>query len=172
MGMISPIWEDVEEQLQRPMTQITLYLHEDTAPRETAMQQFRDLQDTLLLFTKNLQRLEVSMYDDNEEQISSTVFAISSQNENHKVLRKTVIRDGTTEELARNYHLTKYIAHGLPRSENRTYTDEEEGALAYSRADIILAFPVSQDFVPIIEPQDVFAFLPVRSMGFTVSILQ
>ncbi|PWY74068.1 hypothetical protein BO83DRAFT_407964 [Aspergillus eucalypticola CBS 122712] len=172
MGMISPIWEDVEEQLQRPMTQITLYLHEDTAPRETAMQQFHDLQDTLLLFTKNLQRLEVSMYDDNEEQISSTVFAISSQNGNHKVLRKTVIRDGTMEELARNYHLTKYIAHGLPRSENRTYTDEEEGALAYSRADtdIILAFPVSQDFVPIIEPQDVFAFLPVRSMGFTFLI--
>lgn len=46
------------------------------------------------------------------------VFVISSQNENHKVLRKTVIRDGTTEELARNYYLTKYIAHGLPRSEN------------------------------------------------------
>ncbi|XRM42034.1 hypothetical protein ABZX51_005272 [Aspergillus tubingensis] len=170
MGMISPIWEDVEEQLQRPMTRITLYLHEDTAPRETAMQQFRELQDTLLLFTKNLQRLEVFMYDDDGRQSSSTIFAISSQNENHKVLRKTVIRDGTTKEFAQNYHLTKYIAHGLPRSENRTYTDEEERTLAYSRADIILAFPVSQDSVPVIKPQDVFAFLPVRSMGFTFLI--
>ncbi|GLA54860.1 hypothetical protein AnigIFM63604_001169, partial [Aspergillus niger] len=84
MGMISPIWEDVEEQLQRPMTRMTLYLHDDAAPRETAMQQFRELQDTLLLFTKNLQRLEVSMYDDDGEKLSSTVFAISSQNENLK----------------------------------------------------------------------------------------
>ncbi|GLA20578.1 hypothetical protein AnigIFM62618_009153 [Aspergillus niger] len=169
MGMISPIWEDVEEQLQRPLTRMTLYLHEDTAPRETAMQQFRELQDTLLLFTKNLQRLEVSMYDDEEKQLSSTVFAISSQNENVKVLTKTLLaRDGTSEELTRNYHLTKYIAHDLPGSENRTYTDKEQKTRAYSRADIILAFPVTKDSVPVIEPQDVFAFLPIRSMGYTV----
>ncbi|RDK42854.1 hypothetical protein M752DRAFT_275955 [Aspergillus phoenicis ATCC 13157] len=171
MGMISPIWEDVEEQLQRPLTRMTLYLHEDTAPRETAMQQFRELQDTLLLFTKNLQRLEVSMYDDEEKQLSSTVFAISSQNENVKVLTKTLLaRDGTSEELTRNYHLTKYIAHDLPGSENRTYTDKEQKTRAYSRADIILAFPVTKDSVPVIEPQDVFAFLPIRNMGFTFLI--
>ncbi|EHA18945.1 hypothetical protein ASPNIDRAFT_187731 [Aspergillus niger ATCC 1015] len=171
MGMISPIWEDVEEQLQRPMTRMTLYLHDDAAPRETAMQQFHELQDTLLLFTKNLQRLEVSMYDDDEEKLSSTVFAISSQNENLKVLTKTLLaRDGTSEELTRNYHLTKYVAHDLPKSENRNYTDKEQEIRAYSRADIILAFPVTKDSVPVIEPQDVFAFLPIRNMGFTFLI--
>ncbi|RDH24776.1 hypothetical protein M747DRAFT_252824 [Aspergillus niger ATCC 13496] len=171
MGMISPIWEDVEEQLQRPMTRMTLYLHEDTAPRETAMQQFRELQDTLLLFTKNLQRLGVFMYDDDEKQLSSTVFAISSQNENLKVLTKTLLApDGTSEELTRNYHLTKYVAHDLPGSENRTYTDKERETRAYSRADIILAFPVTKNSVPVIEPQDVFAFLPIRNMGFTFLI--
>ncbi|KAL3264491.1 hypothetical protein ABHI18_000706 [Aspergillus niger] len=171
MGMISPIWEDVEEQLQRPMTRMTLYLHDDAAPRETAMQQFRELQDTLLLFTKNLQRLEVSMYDDDENHLSSTVFAISSQNENLQVLTKTLLaRDGTSEKLTRNYHLTKYVAHDLPGSENRTYTDKEQETRAYSRADIILAFPVTRDSVPVIEPQDVFAFLPIRNMGFTFLI--
>ena len=63
MGMISPVWEEAKEQLEGPMTRITLRLQDDEAARETTMQQFHELQDTLLLFTKNLRRLEVAIND-------------------------------------------------------------------------------------------------------------
>ncbi|GKZ34319.1 hypothetical protein AbraIFM66950_004548 [Aspergillus brasiliensis] len=171
MGMISPVWEEVEEQLERPLTRITLYLHEDVAPREAAMQQFRELQDTLLLFTKNLRRLEVSIFDEDDELLSSTVFAVENEDEeNRKVLSKRIVQGGKTEELTRHYHFTKYVAHGLPQSENRKYTEHEEKTRAYGTADVILAFPLTDDSTPVIEQQDVFAFLPIRSMGFTFLI--
>jgi hypothetical protein len=53
-------------------------------------------------------------------------------------------------------------------SENRDLSEAEETSRSYSTSEIVLAFPV-EDSAPIIEPQDVFAFLPVRRMGFNVS---
>jgi HSP90 family molecular chaperone len=65
MGMISPVWEESEEVLPRPLTQITLFLHENGSAedlarqRETTLQQFRELKAAFLLFMKNLRRIEV-----------------------------------------------------------------------------------------------------------------
>lgn len=67
MGMISPIWEESEEVLPRPLTRITLYLHETgsaadlATQRETTLQQFRELKAAFLLFMKNLRRIEVKL---------------------------------------------------------------------------------------------------------------
>ncbi|KAJ4385381.1 hypothetical protein N0V93_009808 [Gnomoniopsis smithogilvyi] len=49
MGMISPIWEDANEELPSPMTKIILYLHETgdetilAKARETIQEQFEEL---------------------------------------------------------------------------------------------------------------------------------
>jgi hypothetical protein len=68
----------------------------------------------------------------------------------------------------KNYFVTKKQVHGLAKNENRTYTEEEEEKRSYSTAEVILAFPVSATAEPIIEHQDVFAFLPIRDFGFKV----
>ncbi|PWY95999.1 hypothetical protein BO94DRAFT_601049 [Aspergillus sclerotioniger CBS 115572] len=143
MGMITPVWEEGEEQLEGPLTRMTLYLQDDEARRQSAMQQFRDLQDTLLLFI---------------------------QEGNRKVLRKTIVRDGKIEELTQHYYFTKYLAQNLPPSENRRYTRYEQATKTYSKALVMLAFPLTQDSIPIIEQQDVFVFLPIGNMGFTFLI--
>ncbi|THC92944.1 hypothetical protein EYZ11_007587 [Aspergillus tanneri] len=175
MGMISPVWEDTNETLTPPLTRITLFLHETDADevlskqRETTLQQFRELQATFLLFMKNLRKIEIVMYDDDNEEVTSTLFSMEHLDQNRVKLKRTTVEGGTVQEDTRHYHVTQDTVYNLAKSENRTYTETELFSHAYSKANIVLAFPLTQDSVPIIEAQDVFAFLPIRNMGFPVA---
>lgn len=86
-------------------------------------------------------------------------------------LTKKAFQNGETLDQTKYYHMTKHIANNLSMNENRTYSEAEEATGAYKKAEVILAFPLTHDSIPIIEPQEVFAFLPVRHMGFTVKWL-
>ncbi|KAI9372834.1 hypothetical protein BJX61DRAFT_542344 [Aspergillus egyptiacus] len=174
MGMISPIWEETEDKAPDGITRITLFLH-DRGPeellakqRETTFQQFRDLQATFLLFLKNLRRIEVRMFNEAEEQLSSVVYSMEYQQPQlHLVkLAKETQAGETTHVGVQHFHITKAMVDGLPRSENRSYTETEP----YGKAEVVLAFPLAADSVPVIEQQDIFAFLPIRRMGFSFLI--
>lgn len=175
MGMISPIWEESEEVLPRPLTRITLYLHETgsaadlATQRETTLQQFRELKAAFLLFMKNLRRIEVKLCDSLDKEISRTTFSMRCEDEGRVALKQEIVQDGDLQECTQYYHTTKLTASNIPRSENREYTDVELATKAYSETNIILAFPLTRDSVPIIEKHEVFAFLPIRNMGLPVS---
>jgi len=173
MGMISPMWEETEK-VPDGITRITLFLH-DRGPdevlakqRETTLQQFRDLQATFLLFLKNLRRIEVRTYNDAEKEISSVIYSMEYQPHHLVKLAKETQTGETTHVDIQHFHITKEMVAGLPKSENRNYTEAEDLSKAYAKAEIVLAFPLTPDSIPIIEPQDVFAFLPIRRIGFSV----
>jgi hypothetical protein len=177
MGMITPIWEDAGEPLDGSLTRITLFLHETddhdhdvlTGQRETTLQQFRELQDTILLFMTNIKRIDITMYNENNLIISRTSSSVDHEANDRVSLRKEIFQNGQPEEsMTRYYHITKHIAKHLPRNENRTYSKDDEATRAYAEAEIILAFPLTHDSLPIIEPQEVYTVLPIRQMGFTV----
>ena len=173
MGMIMPIWQEPEEELPHPLTRITLFLHEghDAAElereRQTAHQQFHELQDTLLLFLRKIRRIEVFFYEQ-DQQTSATIFSMEdTRNANRVVLERTSATGPTSNGAVRRrqvYHVTKHVAKKLARNENRSLSLAEEDS-----SEIVLAFPLTDESVPIIAPQEVFAFLPVRQMGFNVS---
>lgn len=178
MGMISPTWEDTDEELEPPLTMITLHLH-DTGDadmlertRETIQEQFEELQETILLFMKNLRKVNVNFYEENGVQTSSTAYSIERfPPSNYAVLKRSKVVGGTTqEEQVKRFHVTTHTATNLAKNENRTYSDNEEATRAYSKSRIILAFPLSETSIPIIEPQDLFVFLPVRAVGFNFLI--
>ena len=166
LGMVTPVWEEAEEPIAEPLTRITLLLHtsedpdEDERRRETIRLQFQDLQHTILLFLRKLRKVQVSFFDTND--VESSVTAYSLHGSNPANIRKET-SEGVEE---RQYHVTKNIAENIPRSENRTYSEEEERA--DSSTEVVLAFPLSEEGTPIVENQDVFAFLPMRPMGFKV----
>jgi hypothetical protein len=58
-----------------------------------------------------------------------------------------------------SYIITRHLAKTLPREPKR------EGA---SESELLLAFPVTKNHGPSIDPQQVFAFLPIRDYGFNV----
>ncbi|OCL02139.1 hypothetical protein AOQ84DRAFT_424260 [Glonium stellatum] len=176
IGMISPVWEDTDEELASPLTRITLFLHETgdydvlTKQRETTLQQFRELQDTILLFMKNLRKIDITIYNENDQISFTTRYSIEHARNNRVSLGKKILQNGETQDHIKYYHITKHTAKRLPKSENRTYSEAEEATRAYAKAEVILAFPLTHDSIPIIEPQEAFAFLPVRHMGFTFLI--
>lgn len=171
MGMISPIWEDSQEERDSSLTKLTLHLH-DTGESaalaktyETIRQQFQELQETILLFMKHLRRIRVAFHGIDGAEISSTVYSIDRSGANHAVLTRAVAKDGMEEEHVKHYHVTTHQATDVPRHENRTYSGHADNT-----SQIVLAFPLSETSVPIVEPQDIFVYLPVRPVGFNFII--
>ncbi|KAL2132352.1 hypothetical protein VTI74DRAFT_3923 [Chaetomium olivicolor] len=66
----------------------------------------------------------------------------------------------------RHYHMTRYLARNLATSENRDLPDANDSPEASSTAEVVLAFPLTECSQPIIERQELFAFLPVRESPF------
>lgn len=168
MGMISPVWEDDFEELSSLLTRLTLYLDntEGTDTQKTAHQiiqeQFDVLPETILLFMKNLRMIRVSFYSaENELETSSVMYSIERPQPDHAILRRTTVANNTRREHVKHYHVATHQAKNIPRHENRTYSN-----WVPSTSQVVLAFPLSETSVPIIEPQDVFVYLPVRPMGF------
>lgn len=175
MGMITPVWQEPDHDLDGPLTRITLFLHETGDPdflaaqRRTISEQFHELQATLLLFLKNIEWIDVAFYDDQDTMTSSVSYYIDHVSGGNRVtLKKTAVENGETNESRRTYHVTKQLTGNLEKNENRTYSEDELRTNAYANAEVILAFPLTDGSIPIIAAQDVFAFLPVRRAGFQV----
>lgn len=174
MGMISPEWEDsADETPDEGWTRITLYLHRDSeaATRyQDILRELKELDNTMLLFLKKLRRIDVTIYDEDDDEVSSTALFININETTHRaILTKRKSEAGGDTETTNTYcHVTKHQATGLAKSVNRTYTATEEATKSYGKAEVILAFPLTSNDIPIVEAQQVFAFLPIRRLGFKV----
>jgi hypothetical protein len=171
IGMISPRWEEgaQENAPRRGITRVKLFLHQSEAHEATiksVMQQFEEIQATYLLFLRNLGSINIIYTTDEGVCYSYTKFCSWQGTANRiTVLRE---RDGVTE--GSSYHITKYVARGLPRDINRTYSQAEEVSQSWSVSEVVLAFPLDKTSSnPVVSSQHVFAFLPIRNVGFKVS---
>jgi hypothetical protein len=189
MGMITPIWEKTEPMTNRgPLTRMTLFLHHfdgDTTETiylrdENIMNQFDSLQPTMLLFLRNLRQIELLHYNDGSSVPSDT---ITMKSETALSAKRVTLSRATKygpepEEVHKIcYHVSRSVITDLPRNENRVYNKEEEKTGSYGLAEVVLAFPLAFDErtgteVPVTEPQEVFAFLPIRQAGVSCQVTQ
>jgi hypothetical protein len=90
MGMISPEWIDsADGQIQIQMTRITLYLSDDAdseTRHESIKKQLNELESNMLLFLKNINRIEVHVYDEDDEETSSNVMSVSLDEGTHRAV--------------------------------------------------------------------------------------
>jgi len=178
LGMVIPIWQDTEEQLPTPLTRMTLYFHETGDPaelehlRQTIFQQLSDLDHTCLLFLRNIKRLRITFRDDNGGVKTSKDFRVGDTN-SHRVALETASTsaDGTSATNTRHYHVTRHMASDLSRSANRRIPCTEEARVGSSQAEVVLAFPLTTFSRPLLDPQEVFAFLPIRRSDYKVSFI-
>ncbi|RSL50818.1 hypothetical protein CEP53_008667 [Fusarium sp. AF-6] len=176
MGMITPVWQEPTEELPRHMTRMALDLHTEGDPqsilaqRHSIRQQLCKLNGNILLFMKKLKEIRI-IIDENESK-TSTVFTKSETDDgNTKILRTVTQEDSDSLESSSTlYHITKHQVHDLAKNENRTYSEEEDRLKEYSTAEVVLAFPLTPEHEPIIESQEVFAYLPVQVAGFSFLI--
>ncbi|KAI1499875.1 hypothetical protein F5X99DRAFT_388501 [Biscogniauxia marginata] len=173
VGMITPVWEDTHDRPPDDITRIKLFLHDDgdaaslDARRRLIIEQFEDIQGNCLLFLKNIGCINVIFLDADNQETSSVRYSTRSSSSTPHRISLIKSRDGGVSEEVSSYHVTKYLAHNLSRSENRTYTEAEEAAKVWGTSQVILAFQLDvAGLEPVIQSQQVFAFLPIRTMGF------
>ncbi|KAK0726345.1 hypothetical protein B0T21DRAFT_371413 [Apiosordaria backusii] len=181
MGMISPEWYSPQNSTSPPIgiTRMTFILHNkgdqqvQAAQRQNIANEFKDFQPAMLLFLKQLKRIEVRLFDVGGNKEADTVMSLSRPgNVPHRAIITTITASPNSEpeKCDQFYHVTKLSAKGLAKNENRAYSLAEEKSKAYSQAAVVIAFPLTDQSVPIIEPQDIFAFLPIRKIGFNFLI--
>ncbi|KAL2690098.1 hypothetical protein Neosp_004166 [[Neocosmospora] mangrovei] len=175
MGMITPIWQEPTEELPRHMTRMTLDLHPEgnpqaiSAQRDNLLQQLC-LKENVLLFMKKLEETRI-VVEENGSKVSIVISKSQVDDYRIKILKTVTyggidgLNDGSKSS-STLYHITKHQVHNLSKNENRTYSEEEDRRREYFTAEIVLAFPLTPKYEPIIESQEVFAFLPVQPAGF------
>ena len=179
MGMVRPIWEETATPLTPSnRTRMTLFLHDRAdaermrRDRENIRQQFRELEPAVLLFVRKLKRIDVVFYDGHGEQEWATRLSMRLSEQPNRVILDRRVAD--TEDLdgiapeSHFYYLTKYMVSDIAPYEGRD-PDGVAGPASH-QSKIVLAFPVTAQSVPVIEPQKVFSFLPMKKMGFNVSL--
>jgi hypothetical protein len=176
LGMVTPIWFEPETDLPRRMTRTTLYLHDNGNPgnvqtrRESIIRQIFDLQGTALLFLQNLRRIDIVLFDENGQTTRSKRTTMFKSNRDSMVQLRTIeSRGAISTQTMTQFYVASHTARNLAKNENRTYTEAEDEAKAYSTAQVCVAFPMNENGGPIIEAQELFAFMPVRKVGFNVS---
>lgn len=175
IGMIVPLWEDHLPDVPPDITRMTLHLHNTGDPavllsqRRSIRQQFDTLQGSELLFMRNLRKMSFSFVGNDGTVQNSTVFAVSGTDTRSVTINKSVVKKAEVVKMPpETYYVFKKSVEDLPKHDDREYSEQEDRSRAYAKAEVTLAFPISDASVPIIKPQDVFAFLPMRHMGFSV----
>lgn len=174
IGMVRPIWVNPVETIPSPLTRMTLYIHDQGDPgdlqhlRRIISMQFDDLQETCLLFLRKLEQISVEFYDENGELERSKYFR-KHKIDDYRVSLETISGtpgDKTTQ--SQIYHITRQMATNLARSDNRELPDTEEAKNDSSKAEVVLAFPITDNSEPLITQrnQDLFAFLPLRRSDY------
>ncbi|KAL9949292.1 hypothetical protein ACHAPB_005240 [Verticillium nonalfalfae] len=170
LGMVLPVWENQAAALPGPLTRMTLHLHEQGEAqelehlRQTIFRQLSELQHTSLLFLRNLRQISVAFYDEDGGLKSSKNFRVGDERDHTVLLETTSTRSASgngsqTSTENKQYHVTRHMATNLSKSDNRDSANNTE-------AEVVLAFPLTSDSQPLIEQQEIFAFLPIRESNF------
>ena len=156
--MITPMYEEHESIEDSVRTRISLQ-SVDAKKHEQRLREFSELPDTLLLFLTKLKKLTIRIY--NESALQSTVEYKYHLNETTGIGRLTKQKGSpdSVQETVTDFHVVRRQITNLPYDEKREMTRQ---------AEVVLAFPVDGNEQPVIEQQHVFAFLPVRNVGFSV----
>ena len=178
MGMVNPIWEDPPQALPRPNhTRITLFLHQSEdadqmrREREDIKKQFRDLEPAILLFVGKLRRIDITFFNRGGQHYWATRLTRCQAPEVNQALVEKRVSEGASlddvEPESHIHYITEHIATNVAPHEDRTPSASDRSS---RQSKIVLAFPITAQSVPIIEPQNVFAFLPMKQMGFNVGV--
>ncbi|TGO51966.1 hypothetical protein BOTNAR_0339g00020 [Botryotinia narcissicola] len=159
LGMVTPMNEIPYKLPDDVRTRMILYLHEDE-DRAALYQDLLDLPDTLLLFLKKLRRLTVK-FELPDRLIQKIQFSLIRSNNNdlsENIVRiKTAITGTITSVISRSFWVKKRHVVNLPADSAREQIHE---------AEVVLAFPIDEDYVPVIKEQYAFAFLPLKKAGY------
>lgn len=162
LGIITPLLgQDPIPPNERPLTRMTLTLDGKT-PYPDLVADFAAIPDTLLLFLTKIKELKFKIHFPDEGRTTCKIFRISAQADGTTYISK--FEQGSNRREKIWYHVVREPMEGLPDDPARRGINECEG---------VLAFPIDEHGCPRLHTgYDVYAFLPVCTVGFNVSALK
>jgi hypothetical protein len=158
LGMITPVYENHLEVPEGVQTRIILYLL-DTCDRDALSKELSSLPDTLLLFLKKLKKLTVQI-NVLDKPFMKQVYRLEDTG-NPILISKCVITSNSPDVTSKRlYWITRRREHNMPQDDARKGIDY---------AEVVLAFPLDENSIPVLEEQHVYAYLPLRKVGYKVS---
>jgi hypothetical protein len=153
LGMIAPILDDFPGTKRAKWTSFYLQLARDY----NALELIADLQSLdarLLIFLRRLRTIVVTIVGPNDQISTKKLTRTEGRIEGREAIHLS------QDNRQMNYIAMRHRARNLPSEQKR------EGV---SESELLLAFPVDENNEPKLDPQQVFAFLPIRDYGFKVS---
>ncbi|KAF2396452.1 hypothetical protein EJ06DRAFT_240603 [Trichodelitschia bisporula] len=152
LGMIAPIWEKFPAKTLPGYTSILLQLSQDCDVEEL-IQEIKSLDPRLLIFLQKLRQINILIKRDDDLPWRSALERLDEPTINKK------------HQLITLHHRSKVLPYLIFRLQvgNLPKDPKREGI---SQSELLLAFPLDGSGQPRIEPQNVYAFLPVRDYGF------
>jgi hypothetical protein len=157
LGMVTPENQEHEELPEDVYTRMTLRLADPTK-FERRVTDLLELPETLLLFLEKLVGITIRIQRPNQP-LSEIAYSYHEYEDPIVELTKVCGPAGDRQETTSLYHIARRQLRNLPADDTQKRTD---------KAEVVLAFPVDSNSVPVIEPQQVFAYLPLRKVGFNV----
>lgn len=151
LGMIAPVWTSLPVQSRHGWTTFYLQLSEG-CDKDALMKEINSLDPRMLIFLRKLRCINITI---EAEDGRITRRALSRLPDDNGLGERTIKLRHDNEML--RYIVTTHRVEDLPSEEKRANVHESE---------ILLAFPIDEECHPKIEPQQVFAFLPIRHYGF------
>lgn len=158
--MVTPLHEPYEDLPEDVRTRMTLTLTSDQDFRARA-EELRGIPDTLLLFLSKLRSIQVNIYPASGDATETIYSYCRDKIRDLQIAEKqTRTNDGEWIVDRRNFRIVRRMINDLPYDEARKHT---------SQAEVVLAFPVNEtDDKPVLQEQHVFAYQPLRPVGFKV----
>lgn len=168
MGLITPLDEAYHDLPRNVRTRMTLTLSNSSEAREL-VRDFSNPLSTVLLFLNKLKRITVSRFDAAGLVCTDSLWYEYNPTTHRGILhaRNALSNGSLPTESHTYYHIARRKLEDLPEDERRTYKIKDK-VFHVKRAEVVLAFPLDAQSTPLIGSQDVFAFLPMRDVGFKV----
>lgn len=157
LGMVTPLNENHLPMPPGVRTRMILYLRDDY-DRAQLRQDFLALPDTLLLFLKKLKQLSVNfeLSDCPQYDVTYTLSPNETGRPSNRVMIEKRIGESTSTQ---DFWIKRRQVRDMPADPARRDVHE---------AEVVLAFPIDANEVPVIKDQHVFAYLPLQRVGFKV----
>ncbi|RSL45040.1 hypothetical protein CEP54_014440, partial [Fusarium duplospermum] len=157
LGMIAPIIDDFPEQSKQECTSILLKLDKGCGEGRI-VEEMKSYDEKILLFLRRLRRLDIDCNPGVKDGLFQRTFTRGAQPaENPSMM--SLMNNG----VAKHYFVWRHTAKNLPSETRRP---------GMTTSEIVLAFPNTgvngdEPVLPVIEPQNVYSFLPIRNYGFS-----
>lgn len=158
LGMITPIWAPFPDLPEAYRTNTMFAVKIEKSHHQDAINdQLHELSPSILLFLRRLTQIRV-VFADEQSNVTSEVVLECRQDSLGDVRSATTTKttDASSSQISQ-YLLSEYIVKDMPDEEKRKDIKE---------STISLAFPLDENDCPLLDEQQVYAFLPISMSGF------